>query len=82
LKPIPFVDPPFETPKAGAVVAKAADPADSIGTRASSLSAATSERLTIIEEMMRKAAGTKPLAALAPQQVPPLTEIAGGAVSR
>jgi penicillin-binding protein 1A len=82
LKPIPFVDPPFETPKAGAVVARVADPADSIGTRASSLSAATSERLTIIEEMMRKAAGTKPLAAIRPQQEPPLTEIAGGAVSR
>ena len=80
LKAIPFVDPPFETPQAGQAVARSDAPVDSVGSRAASLSAATSERLTIIEQMMRKAAGVKPLAALEPTATQPLTEIAGGAV--
>jgi len=84
LKAIPFVDPPFEQPPTGKAVAQAAVPTDSVGTRASTLSAATSEQLTIIEGLMRKAAGVKPLAAITvpPGQPLPLTEIAGGAVSR
>ena len=82
LKPIPFVDPPFEKPQTGAAVASTGEPLDSVGARAASLSAATSERLTEIEALMRKAAGLKPLAALAPSAQKPLTEIAGGAVPR
>jgi penicillin-binding protein 1A len=84
LKAIPFVDPPFEQPPAGQAVAQTVAPADSVGKRASTLSAATSEQLTIIEGLMRRAAGVKPLAALTvpPGQSLPLTEIAGGAVSR
>ncbi len=76
LKPIPFVDPPFEKPQT--VVAKSSEPTDA-ALRASSLSAATSERLTIIEGLMRNAARLKPLASLAPAG-PALTEMAGGAI--
>jgi penicillin-binding protein 1A len=82
LKPIPFIDPPFEQPQTGAAVASTGEPLDSVGARAASLSAATSERLTEIEALMRKAAGLKPLAALVPSAQKPLTEIAGGAVPR
>ena len=82
LKPIPFVDPAFEKPQEGVAVARTGDPIESVGARAASLSAATSERLTEIESLMRKAAGLKPLAALAPSAQQPLTEIAGGAVPR
>jgi penicillin-binding protein 1A len=81
LKPIPFIDPPFEKEKPGQVVAKSDMPLDPLDARASSLSAAASERLTIIENLMRKAAESKPLAALAPSEEPGLTEIAGGALS-
>jgi penicillin-binding protein 1A len=76
LKAIPFVDPPFEKPQT--VVAQSDQPADA-GARASSLSAATSERLTIIEGLMRNAPRLKPLAALTPPQAT-LTEMAGGAL--
>jgi hypothetical protein len=82
LKAIPFVDPPFEKPQSGVAVARTGEPIESVGARAASLSAATSERLTEIESLMRKAAGLKPLAALAPSAQQPLTEIAGGAVPR
>ncbi len=61
LKPIPFVEPPFEKPQT--VVAKNDEPAENAA-RASSLSAATSERLTIIEGLMRNAPRLKPLAVL------------------
>jgi penicillin-binding protein 1A len=80
LKPIPFVEPPFEKPQPGAAVA-AADNAADAAARSSRLSGATSERLTIIEEMMRKAAGLKPVASLTPAEQP-FTETAGGAISR
>ncbi|HVY20451.1 MAG TPA: penicillin-binding protein 1A [Bauldia sp.] len=76
LKPIPFVQPPFEKPQA--VVAQSDERADAAAQRASSLSAATSERLTIIEGLMRNAPRLKPLAML-PADVGP-TEMAGGAL--
>lgn len=80
LKPIPFIENPFEEKKPGEAVVAATpegDAAQSVGARAATLSAATSERLTIIEQMLRKAAGLKPLAALRPASVPGLSEIAG-----
>jgi penicillin-binding protein 1A len=80
LKPIPFVDPPFETPAAGQGVAAAALPANTSAARAASLSAATSQQLTIIGKLMRDAAAAKPLASLAPEAEQPLTEIARGAI--
>ncbi len=69
LKPIPGIDKPFETPKAGAAVATATP--DNAGAAAdagkpSTLSAATTERLLTIEQLLRKASRLKPLAALAP----------------
>jgi len=81
LKPIPFVDPPFETPKPGQnVVAQTGPQSPDDELRAASLSAATSERLSIIQDLMLKASGGKPLAALTPAEEPPLTEIAGSAL--
>jgi penicillin-binding protein 1A len=79
LKAIPFIDNPFEEKKPGEAVVAASPEGDgqSVGARAATLSTATSERLTIIEGMMRKAAGMKPLAALQPASVPGLSEIAG-----
>jgi len=80
LKPIPFVDPPFETPNAGdQTVAQATTPPVA-GATPSSLSAATSERLSIIQDLMQKAAGIKPVAAVTTGEEQPLTEIAGGAL--
>jgi penicillin-binding protein 1A len=78
LKPIPLIDNPFEKPTGAEAVAAANAPVDSVGARATSLSLATTERLMQIEELMRKAAGLKPLAALAPAAGRALTEIAGG----
>jgi hypothetical protein len=82
LKPIPFVNPPLEMPKDGSAVAISTGPgpSDTDALRASSLPAATSERLSIIQDLMMKASGGKPLAGLAPGQEPPLTEIAGSAL--
>ena len=69
LKPIPDVDDPFEKPPASDAVATA-QPGEAGATAASrravDLSAATTERLIAIEELMRKASRLKPLAALAP----------------
>ncbi len=69
LKPIPDIDNPFEKPSANATVATA-QPGDA-GAAAdaggpSTLSAATTERLLAIEQLLRKASRLKPLAALAP----------------
>ena len=80
LKAIPLIEDPFEQPAEGEAVASATEPADSVGSRAASLSEATTQRLMAIEELLRKAAGLKPLAALSPAAVggQALTEIAGG----
>jgi penicillin-binding protein 1A len=83
LKPIPFIDNPFETPQAGKAVASAGNtpPQDDEGSaaRAASLSAATTEQLIQIETMMRKATGVKPLAlqSVSPDTGAALTEVAG-----
>ena len=77
LKPIPYIDNPMEaTPPPGAVAASTAGQPSPI-TRAATLSATTSQRLTLIEEMMRQAMASKPFAALLPASGPSLTEIAG-----
>jgi penicillin-binding protein 1A len=79
LKPIPLIEKPFEGPVSSESVVVAGEPADPIGSRAASLSDATSDRLSIIEGMLRKAAGLTPLAALQPPTGgPALAEIAGG----
>jgi penicillin-binding protein 1A len=71
LRAIPFVEPPFENGQAETLVAgEGGESLDPAGARASSLSAGTSERLTIIEGLMRKAAGLKPLASLQPANNP------------
>ncbi len=63
LKPIPFVEPPFETPAAGQAVA-AGGPSDAnAAQRASTLSVATSEELSVIGRLMHDAA-TRPMAAV------------------
>jgi penicillin-binding protein 1A len=59
LKPIPFVEPPFETPAPGQAVAGAAPGSPSVP--ATALSVATSEELARIGRLMRNAA-TKPTA--------------------
>ncbi|MEO8667564.1 MAG: penicillin-binding transpeptidase domain-containing protein, partial [Bauldia sp.] len=70
LKPIPFVEPeprPEGTPVAGAQGADGQTPADGTAAgRPTHLSAATSERLTNLEALMRKAASLKPIASLWP----------------
>jgi penicillin-binding protein 1A len=78
LKPIPLIENPFEQSVASEAVVAAGELADPIGGRAASLSEATSERLTIIEDLLRKAAGLTPLASLQPAPAAALTEIAGG----
>jgi penicillin-binding protein 1A len=78
LKPIPLIENPFEQPVASEAVVAAGEPTDPIGGRAASLSDATSERLTIIEGLLRKAAGLAPLASLQRAPGAALTEIAGG----
>ena len=80
LKPIPFVNPPFEAPATGQAVAAATPPADAGSARAATLSVATSEELATIGKLMREAAAAKPLAALETPADQTLTEIAGGAV--
>jgi penicillin-binding protein 1A len=69
LKPIPDIDNPFEKPPKGATVATAttgdAGSAADAG-KPATLSAATTERLFTIEQLLRKASRLKPLAALAP----------------
>ena len=60
-RPIPFVDPPFEADRPQTQVASSQG-TDTSGQRASQLLAATSERLTIIEGLLRKAPRLKPLA--------------------
>jgi penicillin-binding protein 1A len=76
LKPIPFIQPAFE--KTPALVAQSNEPSDALA-RGSTLSAATSERLTIIEGLLRNAPRLKPLAML-PGNAPTPTEIASGAL--
>jgi penicillin-binding protein 1A len=76
LKPIPFLDQPFEKPQPGQLIASA--DAQPQAQRASQLSAATSERLTIIENLMRKADRLKPLAQADITSGSPLKEVAGG----
>ncbi len=80
LKPIPYIDNPFEKPPAGAAVAAAA-PGDASATpdagKPSTLSAATTERLLTIEELLRKASRLKPLAALTPPLPAPAAVAAG-----
>ena len=79
LKPIPFIDNPFEKPPAGAAVATAA-PGDAGAAadtgKPATLSAATTERLLNIEQLLRKASRLKPLAAIAPP-LPDQAEAAG-----
>ncbi len=67
LKPIPGIEDPFEKPPADAAVAAAAgdDGTADLG-KPATLSAATTERLLAIEQLLRKASRLKPLAALAP----------------
>ncbi len=84
LKPIPDIDNPFEKPPAGTAVATA-NPGDS-GTTAeaagpSTLSAATTERLLAIEQLLRKASRLKPLAALIPPLPLAAAEVAAGATA-
>ena len=69
LKPIPYIDNPFEKPPKDATVATAAT--GDAGSAAdagkpATLSAATTQRLLTIEQLLRKASRLKPLAALAP----------------
>jgi penicillin-binding protein 1A len=78
LKPIPFVDEepqdatPAETPVA------AADAADAqSGPRPSTLSVATTERLLVIEKLLREAIRLRPVAALSPAAG--MTTVAGAA---
>jgi penicillin-binding protein 1A len=77
LKAIPMIDDPFEKGTAPAV-AGTGETLEPIGAREATLSLATTERLMQIEELMRKAAGLKPMAALAPVHGESLPEIAGG----
>lgn len=74
LRSIPFLDQPFEKPQPGQVVA--AGDSQPQSQRAAQLSASTSERLTIIENLMRKADRLKPLAQVGPESS--LKEVAGG----
>ena len=70
LKPIPFIDNPFEKSSGKAIAAAAESAGSGDGsemTRAGSLSAGTTERLIEIEQLMRKAVGLKPLAFLLPR---------------
>jgi penicillin-binding protein 1A len=80
LKPIPGIDNPFEKPPAGAPIA-AADTANQNATadsgRPATLSAATTEQLLAIEQLMRKAQRLKPLAAIAPPLPVSSAEVAG-----
>jgi hypothetical protein len=72
LKPIPFVEPEPAAPatavakadagKAGAAASDAATPAEPAAPRPVSLSLATTQRLTAIEELMRMARPLKPVA--------------------
>ena len=81
LKPIPFIDNPIEQPVADATVAAAAQGDGTAATdsgKPATLSAATTERLLTIEELLRKASRLKPLAALAP---PPPTPGSAAAVT-
>jgi penicillin-binding protein 1A len=79
LKPIPFIDNPIEQPPADATVA-AADQGDGTPVtdagKPSTLSAATTERLLTIEDLLRKASRLKPVAALGPPS-PVLDRTAG-----
>ncbi len=81
LKPIPDIENPFEKPPAGTAVATA-DAGDGSATadvgKPATLSAATTERLLTIEELLRKASRLKPLAALAPP-LPTSADAAGTA---
>ena len=83
LKSIPYIDNPFEKPAEGKPVATAAAPGDQPPVpdtpKPITLSAESTARLNTIGELMRKAAGLKPLAALAPAQATPgaLTPVAG-----
>ena len=79
LKPIPYIDNPFEKPPKDATIATAAT--GDAGSAAdagkpATLSAATTERLLAIEQLLRKASRLKPLAALAPP-LPDQTQAAG-----
>ncbi|MEX2319594.1 MAG: PBP1A family penicillin-binding protein [Bauldia sp.] len=78
LKPIPLIENSFEQSVASEAVVATGELADPTGGRAASLSEATSARLTIIEDLLRKAAGLTPLASLEPAPTAVLTEIAGG----
>ncbi len=69
LKPIPDIDNPFEKPPDGKAVAAAGASEDGTNPdvgKPATLSAATTERLLTIEELLRKASRLKPVAALAP----------------
>ena len=77
LKPIPLIENPFEDPALNEGVVAAGEPLDPNGSRAASLSEATSERLTILEGLLRKAAEHKPVAALDVPAGATLAEIAG-----
>jgi penicillin-binding protein 1A len=84
LKPIPFVEP--EPLPEGQVVAGAdgstGQPAgDGAGGRPTHLSVATSERLTALEALMRKAPSLKPIAGLWPASPTGLAGIAAAPVS-
>ncbi len=79
LKPIPFIDNPIEQPATDAAIAAAdqGDGATADSGKPSTLSAATTERLLTIEELLRKASRLKPLAALAPPRPAAVTGAAG-----
>ena len=83
LKPIPDIDKPFEKPPVDATVATA-QPGDAgaaaNGGGPSTLSAATTERLLAIEQLLRKASRLKPLAALVPP-LPKAAEVASDATA-
>lgn len=70
LKPIPYIDNPFERPVAQDQVVADGDEGDVGAGRATTISDATRERLTIIEQLLRRAAGIEPLASLLPDNQP------------
>jgi penicillin-binding protein 1A len=78
LRPIPYIENPMEAPADGEAIAEKPESEDTVGSRAASLSAAATERLIAIEDLLKKAVATRPLAALVPDAPAALAGIAGG----
>jgi penicillin-binding protein 1A len=72
LKPIPFIDPPFEKNAKGALVAAAGGAAATTGMpRPTSLSMATARRLTTIRDIFQTSPVPATTTASVPQSPPP-----------